>query len=85
MTTHTTLRPTIRASQRTNLKARIRTERRDVAAVLTANNTAYRLTDGQFFCETPKSWEIWHTDPKTKLIYRVYRIARSRVMWVEEA
>jgi len=38
------------------------------------------LKEGQYFCHTPKAYEIWQEYP----LMRLKRIANSRVFWVHE-
>jgi hypothetical protein len=59
--------------------ADVRKDRRDVEAVSTATQRI-ELTDTQWFCETPKDWEIW--DKVRDLDCRVKRIPAKRVLFV---
>lgn len=46
-----------------------------VKAIVTAKETI-ALEHGQFFCRTPRAWEIWQEVP----IQRIVRIAQKKVL-----
>lgn len=55
----------------------IREERKDVW-LLRCARIDISLEAGQFFCTTPKAWEIWQEEP----LMRVKRIPRKQVIVV---
>ena len=58
-----------------------RIERRDLAGIATAARDI-SLSDGQFFCETPKAYEIWQDEP----LLMIKRIPSSKVLavWIQK-
>jgi hypothetical protein len=54
-----------------------RIERPDIKAIATGRNRIV-LSEGQMFCSTEKSFEIWDKDP----LRLIYRVSRSKVFWV---
>ena len=40
------------------------------------------LADNQYWCSTPKAYEIWWKDPASGLDYRVKRFQKDRVLFV---
>jgi len=57
---------------------RQRIERRDIAAMRTAN-IIIELADKQYFCETGAAYEVWD---ESRLPVRLYRVPKSRVIMV---
>ena len=51
--------------------------RRDVKALGTAKSW-YEPLMGQYFCELPKSWELWLDEPRLRL----KRWDKKRIFWV---
>ena len=58
-----------------------RVRRNNIKSLLTARLTI-ALKRGQYFCETPKAYEIWET--KNGLEHLVKRISKKSVLWVAE-
>lgn len=48
---------------------------------LRTENRIIQLTEGQYFCETPKCYEIWQRKP---LLHRVTSVRKTSVLWVYE-
>lgn len=44
--------------------------------------TTYSLSKNQYFCETPKAYEIWEDTFAGEL--RLKRLPKSRIFWVTE-
>lgn len=57
-----------------------RTVRKDITALLRGQTTCVLMSRSQYFCETPKAFEIW--DKLDGLDVRVVRIPKSSVLWV---
>ena len=55
----------------------MRKTRLDVKAIGTARSI-YEPWEGQFFCELPKSWELWLEKP----LMRLRRWDKRRVYWI---
>lgn len=58
-----------------------RNVRTDITALRSLNNL-YVLGKDQFFCETPKAYEIW--GKRNGLEYRVTRLPKKSIYWVFE-
>ena len=58
----------------------MRKERKDLKTISSATLN-YTLMEDQYFCELPKSYEIWVEKP---LPGRVVRIPKSRIIWIEK-
>ncbi len=55
-------------------------EARDNIEALRTADKVIELDENQFFCETPKTYEIWHDEP----LVRIKVIRKSSVLWVHE-
>jgi hypothetical protein len=60
----------------------MRTIHREIEAIQSARRI-YELCKNQYFCDTPKAYEIWETLPDGREI-RIHRIPRKRIFWVHE-
>ena len=57
---------------------------KNIKQLITKDRTI-ELSDGQFFAETPKCYEIWQEkSPERILPYRVAVIRKTSVLWVIE-
>ena len=65
------------------LKPRQRRERRDVDSIVTGKHHI-KLDPGQYFCETPKAWEIWQEIGEHFLPMMIKRIPRKTVCWIHK-
>ena len=57
-----------------------REDRREIKTLITAREDV-NLSENQYFCSTPKAYEIWD---ETEFPKRIYRISKTRVFWVIE-
>jgi len=42
----------------------------------------YGLSENQYFCETPKAYEIWEDSFDGE--FRIHRLPKSRIFWITE-